>query len=87
MGAKMTDGLEEPLDTELQQVNLRLPRRRVDQARRLASSRRISLPQYIDQLILDDVEQQKDTLLRKYTQEEEQARRAREEMLRELAAR
>lgn len=80
-----SDKTPTPVREELHQLNVRMPRRTVDGARRVADLRGLTLTQLINGLVEAEVRREGDALLQKLQEEAEQAQRVYEEWQQELA--
>lgn len=54
---------------ELVQLNVRVPRRRALQAKRLATSQGRTMSAYVDHLLQHEIDRQRDELLREYDEQ------------------
>lgn len=80
-------GATDVAEDEIVQVNVRLRRPRVDIARRIAAAHDETLTAYIDRLLADDMNKESESLLRRFDEEEQAVRSAREAALREMERR
>ena len=75
-GAQTATSAPDPNDLDaLQQLNVRLRKMRINQIKRLAALRGMSLAEYLDDLVARDVKHEQDALRRTFEEEQDRVRR------------